>query len=370
MKRIAVFVLFLLLFALPVSAEDNDIYTEQYSLSGADELDGALPDDTRNFLNNNGIDPSDYNWVSNLTKESVFGHIKDFLLGGAKMPLRSGATILGIILITAAVTALGSFEGALAPAMYASAVAVAAVIASPVWAAVSSAVDAAQGSGTFMLSFVPVFASIVALSGGTVTSVSMSALLLGAAEVVVSVASFAVLPLMGGFLGMSVCSAVSPLINNSGVIGGIKKISLWVLSLVTTLFTGILSIQTAVNSAADSLSLKTARFIIGTSVPVAGSALSEAVSTVTASVSLLRSSVGIYGVVALAAILLPIVVELVMWRMVCTLCSSVSDMLALPKISGLLRAVDTMLSVLVGVILLTAAMFIIALTVVIGAVKT
>ena len=70
----------------------------------------------------------------------------------------------------------------------------------------------------------------------------------------------------------------------------------------------------AVNSSADTLTAKTARFIIGSSVPVAGGVLSEALGTVTASVTLLKSSVGIYGAAACAAILLPLITELLMWR--------------------------------------------------------
>ncbi len=371
MKRIIVFILLLLAFSFTVSAqENNDIYKQQYELSGADELNEALPDDVRGFLDENDIDPSDSNWVSSITQKSVFEHIKDFFANGAKTPLKVGAALLGIILIISAITALSNNEDTDMPVMYVGVLSVIGVICMPLWETVSAATDAVKGCGTFMLSFVPIFASVVALSGGSVTSVSMSALLLGAAETVVSVASFAVLPMMGGYLGMSLCASVSPLQNTNAFSDGVKKISLWVLSLASTLFTGILGIQTAVNAASDSLTLKTARFIIGSSVPVAGSALSDAVSTVTASVSLLRSSVGIYGVFALAAIILPVAFELILWRMVCAVCSVVADMLSVQKVSGLLRIVDSMLSVLLGVTLFVAAMFIISLTVVIGAVKS
>ena len=99
----------------------------------------------------------------------------------------------------------------------------------------------------------------------------------------------------------------------------------------------------------------------------AGAALSEAVSTISASVMLLRSSIGIYGVVALAAIFLPTLTELLLWRATLMITSSAASLFSLEKISGILKAVDTMLSVLVGILLLVAGMFIISLTVVITA---
>ncbi len=368
MKRVIVFILLMLVFSIPVSAEEDTYYT-QYQNVGAEQLQESLSDNVREFFSENDIDPADYNWVNKLTVKSIFSHIFTLFTGGIKTPLTAGATLLGIILVTAALTSFGMSERFEA-AVYAAILAVSAVIAADIWQSVSVAVNAVKGSSTFMLSFIPVFAATVALSGGTVTAASMSGLLLGACEFVSYCASFAVLPLMGGYLALSISSGVSPLIGQSGIVESVKKISMWILSLASTLFIGILGIQTAVNAAADSVTLRTAKFILGTSVPVAGGVLSEAVSTISASVGLLRSSIGIYGVVAIAAIFLPVIAELLLWRVVLILCSGVSDIFSLPKISGILKAVDAMLSVLVGIILLVAGMFIISLTVVVTMGKT
>ncbi len=366
MKKILLIFLLVFLFSLPVAAE-GDTYRDTYESSGAQQLEQALDSNVREFLKSNGIDPSDSDWVSNLSVKNVFGHILELLRGGFKKPLRSGAAIMGIVLITAAFTSFGTLTKGFEPALYAAALAVCAIVSGDIWSSVSSAVNAIKGCSTFMLSFIPVFAALIALSGNAVTSASMSALLLGATELVSYISSFAVLPLMGGYLALSISTGVSPLLRSSGITDFIKRISIWVLSLCSTLFVGILGIQTTVNAAADNLAMRTAKFILGTSVPVAGAALSEAVSTISASVMLLRSSIGIYGVVALAAIFLPTLTELLLWRATLMITSSVASLFSLEKISGILKAVDTMLSVLVGILLLVAGMFIISLTVVITA---
>lgn len=363
MKRIITFLLLCLILTLPVSAE-VDSYSRHYENIGAEELIDALDQNVKEFMQQNGIDLADSDWVNKISPVNIFSHIWRLLSGGIKTPLSSGGAIIGIILITAALTSFGT-DGRFEAAVYAAVLAVCAIIAGDIWQSVSAAVSAVKGSSTFMASFVPVFAVTVSLSGGAVTSASMSALLLGACEIVSFAASFAVLPLMGGYLALSISSGVSPLIAQSGVTESIKKVSMWILSLASTLFIGILSIQTAVNAAADSVTLRTAKFILGTSVPVAGGVLSEAVSTISASVGLLRSSLGIYGVVALVVMFLPIILELILWRIALMLCVSVSSMFSLTKISGILKAVDSMLSVLIGIILLVGGMFIISLTVVV-----
>ena len=369
MKKILFILVFLAVFAIPVCAEGenggDDIYLEEYKISGADKLPDILPDSTKSYFEENGIDPSEYTWVNGISGENVFRHIWNFLKDGVKTPLKCGAGILGIILITGVVAAACEGQGAMSAAVYASVLSTAAVLAAPIYASVSASVGAMKACSTFMLSFIPVFAVIVAASGAPVTSASSSGLLLLATQAVSYFSSFVILPLMGGYLALSVSSSVSPLINRSGIAEGIKKIAVWVLSAVSTVFVGILSVQTAVNSAADNLSVKTAKFILGTAVPVAGTALSEAVNTVTASMGLLKSSVGIYGTVAAAAIFLPLIIELLMWRAVLIFTGAVSELMSLPKISSLLKAVDVMISLLVGIMLLTLAVFIISLTVVV-----
>lgn len=364
MKKMIMFLILMIAFSIQVSAQSN--YQTQYENIGADRLAESLNQQTQNFLKESGIDAKNPNWVDNLTAENTLKHIWNFVLSGAKQPIKTGVLIASVVFLSAALTSFGTAMR-LDIAIYAAVLAITAFIATDIWQSVSVAVNTVKGCSTFMLSFVPVFATILALSGKTITAPAMSALLLGITEIVSFVLSFAVLPLMGGYLALSISSGVSPLINGSGLVDGLKKLSMWIISLISTLFVGILGIQTAVNSAADSVTLRTAKFILGTSVPVAGSVLSEAVSTISTSLGLLKSSIGVYGVVAIGFMLLPIVIELVLWRGALLLNIALSEMFSLVKITGILRAVDSMLSVLLGVILVVGGMFIISLTVVIMA---
>ncbi|MBQ6885154.1 MAG: hypothetical protein IJN56_05395 [Clostridia bacterium] len=361
MRKFIFFIIFGLLLALPVSADDN--YVTQYNNVGADELYNGLDQQTQEFFNQYEIDPENPDWVNKFTEKNVFSHIWNILTVEIKAPLKTGILIASVIFLTAALTAFGisnSFDAAI----YTATLVIGVLIASDIWQSVESAVNAIKSCSTFMFSFVPIFASILALSGKTVTAPAMSALLLGASETVAFISSFAVLPLMGGYLALSIASGVSPLLKNSGIADGVKKLSVWIMSLFGTIFVGILSVQTAINSAADSVTLRTAKFILGTSVPVAGGVLSEAVSTISSSLGLLRSSIGIYGVVALAVMLLPTITEIILWRFTLMINISLSELFSLSKISGILRAIDSMLAVILGVIMVVGGVFIISLSIV------
>jgi len=370
MKRKLIFFLIIsCLFSFKCSAEEidtNEIYREQYELSSASELDKSLPESTKEFFEQNGIDPENPNWVNEFTSQNVFSHIWDFLKTGAKKPIAAAFAILAVIIISAALGGMEIGNSSSSAAMYATVLSVAAVICVPVFSVITASVNAMKGCAVFMIAFIPVFAVIVASAGSAVTSVSMSALLLGAAQVVSYISNFVVVPLLGGFLSISIATSVSPLLSRSGIADGIKKLAFWIMSLLTTVFIGILSIQTAVNASADTLATKTAKFVVGSAVPVAGAVLSEALTTVTASMGMLKASVGVYGVVACCVIFLPLLTELIIWKVMLVLNAVVSDLFSQTKISALLRSVDTVVSVIIGIILLTCAMFVISLSIVVG----
>lgn len=356
-------------FSFPVFAEEN-YYSEIYGQSGADKIKYSLDGETRDLLDDFGIDPADYGWVNSLDTKNVFSHLYSFLSGGAKLPLKGGLALLGIILAAAVIRAFGKEREPDAAAKFAVTLAACGVIVTGVYESVTLAVNAIKGVGTFMLSFVPVYMGIVSVSGAPVSAAANGGIMLAAAEFISGSAAFMITALMGAYLSISVGACVSPALNSSGFAELFKKAGMWLMSLCTTVFLGLLGVKNTVNSAADSLSTRTAKFIIGTCVPVAGTALSGAVSTVSSSVALLKTSVGVYGIVALAAILLPVLAEILIWRLILNACGAVCTLFSVDETEKLLKAVDGMFAFLLGATLLTGATFIISLSVTVAAAGT
>lgn len=110
MKKILIFICLMFWFGIPVSADtydSYDTYRRQYEQSGVDEIKEALDNKTREFLEENGLEPSDPEWVNKITTENVISHILEFLSDGMKKPLKAAASIIGIILINACITSFG-----------------------------------------------------------------------------------------------------------------------------------------------------------------------------------------------------------------------------------------------------------------------
>ena len=343
-------------FAFPVRAEG--LYSEQFDASGAGEIKEFLSDDAAEILEDMEIDPSDPEWVNNLGAESVFSNIVSFFKNGAKGPLKAGFTMLAFLLVTAAA---GTFEGMRLhedTVSYVFALVSAAILISPLVSFISVCGSAIKGITTLMTGFIPVFAGILTASGKGLTASGMSFMLLSAAS--------AVLPLMNCYLGVGLAGSVSPIGGLSRLGDGMKKTAMWSLSLILTLFIGILSVQTGVNRAADGLGVKTAKFMIGSFVPVAGGALSESLTTLLGSLNLLKTSFGMFGAVCVAVTVLPVLIELIIWRLVIYALTVTAEALGVKNRIDILTSADSVLAVLLGILLFTAALFIISLAVVAG----
>ena len=364
MKRLIVLILLLFVFAMPVSAKEtlSDSFNEDF---GLDRLEEALPYEAQEYMKDSEIEAGKTSWIKNFSFSKILKDIWNILKSKITVPLSTMALILGVILLSSSLTAIGNSASAKTADFAVTAVS-AIVITTPIFEVVNSACEIMKTASVFMMAFVPVFATVIVANGQIATGSSMGGLLLGASQVVQMVASHLVIPLMCGYLSVSIASGVSPILSKTTLSDSIKKLSFWIMSFVTTIFLGILSIQTTINASADSLSIKTAKFVIGSSVPLAGTVLAEALTTVTASLGILKTTVAIYGVVACVVIFLPLLIELIIWRFCLNVTSIASDVLSVSNISKLLKSVDVAISVLCGIILLSMALFVISLTVVVS----
>lgn len=348
----------------PVSATEislEDIYKEQYDAVGVDELFDALPNDVASELEKLDLSNYDFSKQAFFKPENIFAITNKFIKSGCKKPLASAISILAILLFSSSVGVL-STNCKTIDFVVAVGITVAAVL--PVSESIIACIDALKAMATFMMTFIPMLAALVASKGRTLTSIGFSSVALFITEGVNMLYTFVVVPLSGIQLSVAVSSAVMPKINIESISKTFKKISIWVLSLASTVLLLTLSVQTIISVPADNLTSKATKFIIGTAVPVVGSTVSEALNTVRGCVAVLSSSVAVYGVFGLFLIVLPIIAELFLWRVSLGVSAALSEVLNQNKSASLLRSADSAIAVVLGVMILVAVLFIISVTLV------
>ena len=359
------FLLIALLFAFTVTASaeseiiNSELYKRQLEQSGAEDLSYALPEETAEILEKLQLDLQNPESVFSADSKSVFDILFGFLTEGISAPLKTALTIIGVLLI------FSSFEGLLENNQNNTTVFIcfiASIVATePIYAVMESVKVAVQGISSFMLTLVPIYSGLMLSLGKTAASGGFTTLLLGASETVSYLISYLFVPISGTVMCLAICGGISPVSGIFRLSEWIKKCSIWAMGIATTLFLGIISLQNTFAAASDGLGIRASKAMLSSTIPIMGPAIAETLNTARGCLNLLRSGVGIYAVIAIGLIALPVVIQLVLWRLSMWAGSAVAEIFGMKQIELLLRSVDFCLSVLLAAVCFTTLLFIISL---------
>lgn len=342
-------------------AEYENYYNEQFEASGADKLADYLDKNTRGYLREIGAETPDFNGILNFSLKSVFEVLLKMLRINASLPLKGCFTACGAVIAVSVCSAFfpndEKAKGVL-NLICGSFVLISVFV--PASDALQTGVSALKVCAGFEKVLIPVLAAVLTVSGNPITAVSYQGAAFAAAQMIEAFAQTFALPLVmiSGALGAT--GAFLPTLKLSAVSDMLRKTVQTSVGLLSGLFSGFIAIKKVIGASADSVTAKGVKLVTSTFVPVVGGALSEAYSSMAAGLALLRSSVGIYGIIAVAAICLPSVINLALWVLAMRVACVVSELLGNFQCAEILKNISFMFSMLNVIIILSAAVFIIS----------
>ncbi len=157
---------------------------------------------------------------------------------------------------------------------------------------------------------------------------------------------------------LAVC--VSAALTGEKILKAVKKefkaFLTWSIKTVLTVFTAYLGITGVVSGTTDAAALKATKTAISAFVPVVGGVLSDASESVLVSATLIKNSVGIYGIYAILAIFLKPFFRICLHYLLLRICAAVCAMFTSEAIGELVEDFSSVLAILLG---LTGALCII-----------
>lgn len=362
--------LLLLLCCVPTAAEDTAsqvdmqaYYNSQLEASGAGQLPGKLPEETRGALSGLGVAGDDFQTIGELTPQKFFQTVFGIAGTEGKGPLKAAAASIAVMLLCALISAMKMTFGERPLGGVVSVVGtlcVSVVIVEPIVQVLVRATAVIQAACGFSVASVPVMAGILAAMGRPASAASMQLLLTTAGNVLQVLSAHVFTPVMQVLLAMSVVSAVSPDVNLGGILKFVTKAIKWLLGLSMTLFTGLLTMRSLVNAGADTLAGRAARFVVSSFVPVVGHALSDAMRTVGGCVEMLRGGVGAFGLLALVVLFLPSLLGCLLWMLTLHACAAIGEIFSLSEMAHLLHACAQVLETLLAILLCSMTVLIVS----------
>lgn len=368
----SVFLLCLFLFSGVAWAEEppgesaDQNLQGQLEASGAEKLASQAPDQTQEILEQLDLKDLDYRQLLSLTPGQIWQVCKAAFSKMIRAPLLLLGMLVAVILLCAAMDALKIGFNAKGLEKVFNGVAVLCLITlvlEPVTDCIQKASQAIFQGSMFMNGFIPVFCGILASGGQPVSAGVYHLLLFGTSQVVGQAASQILVPLISIFLAFCFTGAIAPELHLDQIGKTVKKFVNWALGLLLTIYVGLLGIQSIVAVSADTVTVKTAKFVTSSFVPVIGSALSDALVTAQACLKLLKASVGVYGILIAVFTFLPLFAEIICWYLAMQAAAFLGQLMGTGSITKVLEATASALGLLMSITLLFGLLFIISTTV-------
>ncbi len=376
MIRKFILVLFvILLFALPCYATDveYDIEKEIYFNieNNLNEFKNSIPKEILELL------PEDIwngNFDSLLGKDFSEANILelsiDFLFAGINKGIVNFASILIIIIVSSIFNTLSvSFSSNFVKTAfsYASTLCIALAVfnlCNEISVSVSNYLYALCG---VMEGFSPLMCTLYIMTGNlTGGGISSASFVLFIAVIERFLITF-MLPISNICICFSIMKAFGNQYDFSGISKVLKNTFTGITVFIMSIFMFVLSSKSVLTQAADSLSIKTARFAISSFIPIVSSTVNDALRTISASLSAIKSSCGIIAIVIIALIMLPVIISLLINRLFFNITASISKALGCNSECSVLEEAGSICGFLLALVLCTCILFIFALNIFIKA---
>ena len=232
---------------------------------------------------------------------------------------------------------------------------------SPIIDTVSSEIDKISG---FFASLIPITVGITAFGGGVATASVQAVGMYTALSAVGGIADKIFLSLSAFGLAMAMLSSF----NNEGigaVCKGLKGLFNWVTGIFTALLTAAFSLQTLIASSADNAAMRAAKYAASGLIPVVGSTVSGAISTLASGLSYAKGIVGGGAIAVILYMSITPLALLLLYRLGLSLCIILTDFMGIHTGSRIFTSFRFALDMMITVYALSALIYLFEIIIVI-----
>ncbi len=358
---VTVSVIFFFYFSVSAWAfeENIDSYNEELDFQS---IADAIDDETAELLAELGIDEISFDDLFSISFMKVFNVIFNITKRSLTAPMKFLVSATGVLILTALFSSL--LNSSQTVSVIGNSV-LALSVAVPVVNAVTTAFSVLETLNVFTTAFAGVFAMLVSASGKVALGTSYASLAVLSDTLFSALLTGVSQPAVNAMctMGFLSCFDIYKFSEKISVI--VKKIYITFLGFIGTFFSGIVTLKGVMGAGVDSLTSRGIRFVVGRTVPVVGGAVSDTYSALVSSLSLIKSTVGIFGIVTVVLTVFPSLLELMGWVFALSVVISISELLGSNECIGMFNIFKDALTLLGATTVFSAVIFIVSVGVVI-----
>lgn len=362
-KSISLAALIVLFFSLSMNVyaleENIDSYKEEFDFQS---IADAIDDETAGILAEIGIDEISFEKLFSVSFSKIFNVLFDLTKRSFTQPLKFLVSAIGVLILTALFSSF--FNSSQTVSVIGNSI-LALSMAVPVVNAVTTAFSVLESLNVFTTAFAGVFSMLVSSSGKVALGSSYASLAVLSDTLFSALLSGISQPAINAMCSLGFLSCFDIYKFSEKISSIVKKLYISFLGFIGTFFSGIVTLKGVLGAGVDSLTSRGIRFVVGRTVPVVGGAVSDTYSALVSSLSLIKSTVGIFGIVTVILTVLPSLLEIIGWAFALYIVISVSELSGSVGSVGMLNIFKDALTLLGATTVFSAVIFIVSVGVVI-----
>ena len=362
MKRVLMLLFSLIILSLicsvRVSAEQVDVFDEEIQ-----QLDNSIPESVSEDMDRLGAGSVEDIISGGVDNKEVFSYIGDLIAGELTTPFAALLILISVIILASVAESYSVSLRYTDTKEIMEAVLclfIVTVAVNPMSKLAADSVTVLKNTSFFMLLYLPVTAGIMAFSGHLISSAGYYTAVISVSQLIAWLSSSVLSVLLNVFLSLSVSAGICARLRLRSLIEMAAKGFRYTIAFAMSIFVGVLGLNGALASAGDTLAGRATKYTLSSFIPIIGSSIAEAYSTLKGSVQILRSGLGVLVIVAVFIMFAPLLIRTIIWSVTVSIAIIVSETFSVGSAGEILHTLASFLSSLRVLLICVMTVFIIS----------
>jgi stage III sporulation protein AE len=224
-------------------------------------------------------------------------------------------------------------------------------------------VDSLSG---FMLAMLPTMLTLLAGMGGVTSAAIFHPLMITFTSTAATVMTTIVFPLIFLSAVLEIVSGLNDQYKLTNLAGLLRQGALYTLGLTSTHFLGVVAFKGVAGAVADGVTMKTAKFLFGSFIPVVGKTFVDATELIFGSSLLFKNALGMAGAATIFFLTIFPLLKILSLCLIYQLAGALVQPMGANQMAKMLATMAKSLQLLFASVALVALMFLVGITVMVG----
>lgn len=226
--------------------------------------------------------------------------------------------------------------------------------------------DVINQMSTFVTKLAPILSILLVSSGYVASASSFYPVFTSSIYIICIIIEKLIIPIIYAGCVISIANNLNNYIQLNHFGNMLKSFSKWLLTAALTIFSGINAIYGFCAPSLDNVGMKTAKFAVGSIIPLVGNFLSESIETVMTGTQLMKNAVGTAGIISLLVICAVPCIKIAAIMISIKITAAIIEPISDKKYADMLNEAASSITLMFASLLCVCVLFILTIAIIIG----